>query len=332
MTGRRDEKNKAERVALITGITGQDGSYLAEYLTERGIRVVGTTRQLGAAAGGLPAHLSEKVAIENWDLTDKDRFSELLDRYRPTEVYNYAAFSSGEHMDRNPEAVVEINGLAVVRMLEAIRQTGSPIRFCQASSSEVFAGAAASPQSESSPRVPRSVYGAAKILADNVVALYRAKYDMFCCSAFLFNHESPRRGEGFVTKKVVRAAVAIKAGSKEKLMLGNLAAARDWGYAGDYVRAMAMMLEVEKPDDYVVATGMAHTVADLCERAFGAVSLDYRDHVEVDPRFFRPTEPAPIIGDATRARLALGWTPSTSFDELIEIMVQAELHSKGVGV
>ena len=313
-----------QRVALITGITGQDGTYLAECLSTRGYRVIGTTRNLRSTADAIASDLSKSIELTEWDLIDKDRFSGILELYNPTEIYNFAAFSSGEHMDRDPEAVTEINGLAVIKMLDAIKQSGAPIRFCQASSSEVFAGTSLSPQSEETPRVPRSVYGAAKILADNIVKLYREKYGLFCCSAFLFNHESPLRGEGFVTTKVVRAAVQIKAGRQDKLLLGNLSAARDWGFAGDYVRAMALMLDALNPADYVIATGKAHTVADLCAHAFTALSLDYRDHVETDPRFYRPNEPAPIIGDASRARTALGWSPTTSFEELVKMMVDAE--------
>lgn len=316
--------SEAPRVALITGVTGQDGSYLAEQLIAEGVRVVGTTRSLRATAS--PPVDPSAVTLVEWDMVDAARFAALLAAYRPTHVYNLAAFSSGEYMDRQPAAVTEINGLAVVRILEAIRQTGAPIRFCQASSSEVFAGSGLSPQSEGTPRVPRSVYGAAKILGDNVIRLYRDKYGMFCCSAFLFNHESPRRGEGFVTRKVVRAAARIKAGLQDTLLLGDLGAARDWGFAGDYVRAMTLMLDAARPVDYVVATGIAHTVADLCERAFTAVSLDYRDHVVVDPGFVRPPEAAPILGDARRLRQELGWVPSMSFDALIAMMIEAELH------
>ncbi|MBN8816731.1 MAG: GDP-mannose 4,6-dehydratase [Sphingomonas sp.] len=313
------------RTALITGITGQDASYLAEYLVGRGVTVVGTTRDVAGAASQMPPALAEQVTIVEWDLIDKERFVALLTDHRPTEIYNFAAFSSGQYMDRDPERVVDINGVAVVRMLEAIRSIDPSIRFCQASSSEVFAGSGISPQSENTPFVPRSVYGAAKILADNAVKLYREKYGVFCCSAYLFNHESPRRGDGFVTTKIVRAAVAIKSGRQTTLALGNLAAARDWGFAGDYVRAMALMLEAERPSDYVVASGATHTVAEFCDRAFGAVGLDYRDHVVVDPAFFRPVEAMQIVGDPTRAHADLGWAPTTTFPALVDMMIAAEL-------
>lgn len=317
-------QNAAHKTALITGVSGQDGSYLAEYLLAKGVRVVGTAREGAAAAARLPAALSEAIAVEPWDLIDKPRFADLLAQYRPNQIYNLAAFSSGEHMDRHPERVCDINGIAVLRMLEAIRAHDPAIRFCQASSSEVFAGAAISPQSEATPRQPRSIYGAAKILADQVIVLHRQKYGLFCCSAFLFNHESPRRGAGFVTTKIVRAAVAISQGRQDKLLLGNLAALRDWGFAGDYVRAMALMLEADQPADYVIATGQVHTVADFCDHAFRAVDLDYRDFVEVHPDFYRPVEATTIIGDTTRVRAALDWQPQVSLPELVVAMVDAE--------
>jgi len=319
------------RVALITGVAGQDGSYLAEQLLREGVPVVGTTRNLQATAPRVAELLPSAIELVEWDMLDAARFAALLDTHQPTEIYNLAAFSSGEHMDRHPAAVTEINGLAVVKMLEAIRQSGAPIRFCQASSSEVFAGTGISPQSETTPRVPRSVYGAAKILADNMVKLYRDKYGLFSCSAILFNHESPRRGESFVTRKVVRAAALIRMGLQDKLLLGDLRAARDWGFAGDYVRAMTLMLCATKPADYVIATGIPNTVADLCERAFAAVSLDYRDHVVVDPNFVRPPEAAPILGDASLARQELGWTTTISFDALVDMMVEAEMCAVNAG-
>ncbi len=318
-------------VALITGITGQDGYYLAKELLAQGMRVVGTTREMAGARSRLE-DLADRVALVAWDLVDAARFERILQTVRPTHVFNLAAFTSGEFMDRDPQAVTDINGVAVLRMLEAIRSADPAIRFVQASSSEVFAQSGVSPQNELTAKVPRSVYGAAKIFADNIIALYRQKYGLFCCSAFLFNHESPRRGDGFVTTKVVRAAVAIKAGEQENLLLGNLSAARDWGYAGDYMRAMELMALAPEPADYAIATGTAHTVAELCARAFAAVGLDHRDHVEVDPRFYRPTEPAPIVGDARLARERLGWQPETSFDALIAMMVEAELSRRSEGL
>lgn len=299
--------SKRPRIALLTGISGQDGIYLAEHLVAHGTKVVGTTRDYAACARLAGDRLPDTVEIVEWDLLDRDRFAQILDQHRPTHIYNLAAMSSGEHMDRNPELVAETNGFAVLGMLETIRHAGAGIRFCQASSSEVFAGAGVSPQNESTPRVPRSIYGAAKIFADNIVKLYREKFGLFCGSAILFNHESPRRGDGFVTKKIVRAAVRIKLGRQGKLSLGNLETARDWGFAGDYMSAMALMAEAPEPADYVIATGVARTVSTFCEVAFGALALDYREFVEIDPTFYRPSETAPILGDPSRIRNHLGW-------------------------
>jgi GDPmannose 4,6-dehydratase len=310
------------KTALITGISGQDGYYLACDLLEAGFRVVGTTRSLNAAQKSLGKDLSSRVELVDWDLVDHARLIDILLRYTPGQIYNLAALSSGEFMDRNPALVTDVNGVSVLRMLEAIRQTDPSVKFCQASSSEVFAASGVSPQDERTPRMPRSVYGAAKIYADNIIALYRSKYDLFACSAFLFNHESPRRGEGFVTQKIVQAAVRIKRGEQSKLPLGNLRAARDWGFAGDYMRAMRLMLNAKAPRDYIVATGRAHTVEELCDLAFGIVGLDYRDHIEVDARHYRATEPAPIIGNNERVRADLGWQPRISFKEMIEMMIE----------
>lgn len=306
--------------ALITGIAGQDGHYLASQLIADGVRVVGTTRDVLTAE--LDPDLAAHVELFEWDLVNRDRFLSLLRDCHPTQIYNLAAFTSGEFMDREPERVTDINGTAVLRMLEAIRSNHPAIRFCQASSSEVFAASGVSPQDEGTPRVPRSIYGAAKVYADAVVRLYREKYDLFACSAFLFNHESPRRAIGFVTQKIVHAAVRIKLGKENELALGNLSAARDWGFAGDVTRAMRLMLAAERPCDYVIATGQTHTVAELCDLAFGLLGIDYRNHVKVDPRHFRDDEPAPIVGNAARAHAELGWSPEVSFREMIAMMIE----------
>ena len=306
--------------ALITGISGQDGFYLASELVAAGWRVIGTTRGLESAAKSLGG-LSTKVELVEWDLVSSDRFVEILDKHRPNQIYNLAALSSGEFMDSDPERLTDINGVAVLRMLTAIRDFGPTIRFCQASSSEVFAASGVSQQDESTPLVPRNIYGAAKVFGDNVVRLYREKYGLFACSAFLYNHESPRRGEGFVTQKVVRAAVRIKLNRQSKLLLGNLSAARDWGFAGDFARAMQLMLAYDTPTDYIVATGQTHTVKELCDLVFGSLGLNYRDHIEVDVRHYRAEAPAPIIGNAFRARTVLNWTPRVSFREMIEMMI-----------
>lgn len=307
--------------ALITGITGQDGHYLAASLLARGVRVVGTTRSLEGAAERLDPELAGRVTLAGWDMTDAERFAALLEEHRPAQIYNLAAFTSGEFMDREPERVTDINGIAVLRMLEAVRRVDPAIRFCQASSGEVFAASGVACQDEDTPRVPRSVYGAAKIYADSICRLYREKYGLFACSAHLFNHESPRRGPGFVTQKVVQAAVRIARGEQRELRLGNLSAARDWGFAGDYVEAMRRMLSAPAPRDYVVATGQAHSVAQLCEMAFGALGLDWRDHVAVDPLHYRAEPAVPVVGNAARARIELGWAPTMTFAALIAMMV-----------
>ncbi len=311
--------------ALITGVTGQDGFYLAADLVAQGVAVVGTTRSPEGAADRLGAALAGRIRVAAWDPADRDGFADLLREHRPTQVYNLAAFTSGEFMDRDPDRVTDVNGVAVLRMLEAIRQVDPAIRFCQASSSEVFAASGVAFQDEDTPFAPRSVYGAAKVYADTICRLYRGKYGLFACSAYLFNHESPRRGAGFVTQKIVRAAVRIRLGRQDRLLLGNLSAARDWGFAGDYVRAMRLMLAAPAPRDHVVATGQAHSVADLCELAFGALGLDYRDHVAVDARHYRPDEPAPVTGNAARARTGLGWSPQVDFPDMIAAMIDHAL-------
>lgn len=317
------KRGSMTRTALITGVTGQDGFYLASQLLADGVRVVGTTRNPDTAQ--LDPALQGQVDLVEWDLTGPDRFAALLREHAPTQVYNLAAFTSGEFMDRNPDRVTDINGVAVLRMLEVIREINPAIRFCQASSSEVFAASGVSPQDETTPRVPRSVYGAAKIYADNILALYRKRHDLFACSAYLFNHESPRRGEGFVTQKIVQAAARIKRGEQDKLLLGNLSAARDWSFAGDFARAMRLMLATDTPRDYVIASGRARTVAEFCDHAFSALGLDYRDHVEIDPRYYRADEPAPIVGNAARARAELGWMPETSFEDMIAQMIDSAM-------
>lgn len=265
--------------------------------------------------------LYTKVELVEWDLISSDRFVEILEEYAPNQIYNLAAFTSGESMDQEPELVTDINGVAVLRMLEVIKDMNQAIRFCQASSSEVFAASGVSPQNENTSRVPRSIYGAAKVFGDTAVRLYREKYGLFACSAILFNHESPRRGEGFVTQKIVRSAVRIKLNRQSKLLLGNLTAARDWGFSGDFARAMQLILAKDTPQDYVVATGQTYTVRDLCELAFSSLNLDYRDYIEVDLNHYRPDESTPIVGNAERARRELNWSPQITFPEMIQMMV-----------
>ncbi len=316
------------KTALITGVSGQDGYCLSRELLDASMDVVGTTRDKAAAMTSLGPELASRIRLVEWDLSSSNGLAAILEEYRPSHVYNLAAFSSGEFMDRHPELMADTNGVAVLRMLEAIKRVDGSIRFCQASSSEVFAASGVSPQNETTPRVPRSIYGAAKIFADNVVKFYREKHGLFASSAILFNHESPRRGDGFVTQKIVQAAARISLGKQDKLALGNLSSARDWGYAGDYMRAMRLMLEANSAGDYVLATGTAHTVAELCELAFGSLALDYRDYVEIDPQHYRAAEPAPIIGDASRAKTELGWTPVISFEKMIGMMIEHAMHAQ----
>jgi GDPmannose 4,6-dehydratase len=313
------------KTALITGISGQDGSYLAEFLLAKGHRVVGTARDIQTAKGALPAGLINGVELVAWDMLSQQRMAEVLAEFHPAEIYNFAAYSSGAGMFDEPVNIGEVNGLAVARILEAIRSVDTTIRFCQASSREIFGEAVESPQSETTPTNPRSPYGAAKLYADAMIRIYRQRHSLFACSAILFNHESPRRGLEFVTRKITHEAAKIKLGLSKELHLGNLDAQRDWGYAGDYVRAMWLMLQQEGADDYVVATGEAHSVRELCEFAFGRLGLDYRDYVREDISTYRPLEPALLVGSAARAKRKLAWSPEIRFRELIHMMVDADL-------
>lgn len=313
--------------ALITGITGQDGSYLTELILGRGYRVVGAVRDGVRASLSMPKELLDRVEFVEWNVLDQQKMVDVLSRYRPAEIYNFAAYSSGSGMFDDPVGIGEVNGLAVARMLEAIRAVDVNIRFCQASSREIFGDAVESPQTESTPANPRSPYGAAKLYADSMIRIYRQRYGLFACSAILFNHESPRRGLEFVTRKITREAARIKLGLAKELNLGNLDAQRDWGFAGDYVRAMWLMLQQEQADDYVVATGKAHSVRELCEFAFSRLGLDYRDHVREDASAYRPVEPALLVGNASKANHKLGWKPEIEFRELVHMMVDADLQS-----
>jgi GDPmannose 4,6-dehydratase len=314
-------------IALITGITGQDGSYLAELLLAKGYHVIGAVRDSQIAKKSLPTMLKNSVEQIAWDMLDQRRMKEVLIEYRPTEVYNFAAYSSGAGMYDDPVGVGEVNGLAVMRILEAIREVDAKIRFCQASSREIFGEAIESPQTEDTPANPRSPYGAAKLYADSMIRIYRQHYGLFACSAILFNHESPRRGLCFVTRKITQEAAKIKLGLAKELHLGNMDAQRDWGYAGDYVRAMWLMLQQEQPDDYVVATGKAHSVRELCEFAFSHLGLDYRDYVREDASAYRPVEPVALVGSADKANRILSWKPEVEFKELVHMMVDADLQS-----
>jgi len=314
--------------ALITGITGQDGSYLAEFLLEKGYEVIGMVRRTSTVNFDRIRHIQDRLTLVQGDLLDQASVIDILAEHRPDEVYNLAAQSFVPTSWKQPVLTGEFTALGVTRVLDAIRVvygSGRTARFYQASSSEMFGKVREVPQNEHTPFYPRSPYGVAKVYGHWITVNYRESYDMFACSGILFNHESPRRGFEFVTRKVTHEVARIKLGLSRELALGNLEAQRDWGYAGDYVQAMWLMLQQNEPDDYVVATGETHSVRELCQVAFEHVGLDYRDFVRVDARFLRPAEVDQLVGDATKARSVLGWRPNVSFAELIRMMVDADL-------
>ncbi len=315
----------SKRLAFITGIAGQDGSYLAELLLAKGYRIVGAVRDPQKAQAALPAEIADAVELVTWDMLDERSMTEALARYRPQEIYNFAANSSGAGMYDDPVGMGEVSGIAVARMLEAIRAVDAGTRICQASSREIFGEAAESPQRESTPANPRSPYGAAKLYADSMIRIYRQRYGIFACSAVLFNHESPRRGLGFVTRKITHEAARIKLGLAKELHLGNLDAQRDWGFAGDFVRGMWLMLQQKHADDYVLATGLVHSVRELCDLAFSHLGLDYRDYVREDEAYYRPAEAALLVGDIAKARTELKWQPEVTFRQLVQMMVDHDL-------
>ncbi|MCS6816479.1 MAG: GDP-mannose 4,6-dehydratase [Blastocatellia bacterium] len=311
--------------ALITGITGQDGSYLAELLLEKGYKVYGIVRRTSTTNLGRIAHLEGEIELIYADLLDENSLIHALKVAEPDEVYNLASQSFVPTSWSQPVLTGEFTALGVTRLLDAIRVVNPRIRFYQASSSEMFGEAREVPQNEQTPFHPRSPYGVAKLYGHWITINYRESYGMFACSGILFNHESPRRGLEFVTRKVTHAVARIKHGLQKELRLGNLEARRDWGYAKDYVEAMWLMLQQDEPDDYVIATGETHSVRELCELAFGFVGLDYRDYVVVDPSLFRPADVNLLVGDASKARRRLGWEPKVRFEELIKMMVEADL-------
>ena len=324
--------------ALITGITGQDGSYLAELLLGKGYQVHGLVRRSSSFNTERIDHIYQdphepnaRLRLHHADLSDAVALARLLHEIEPTEVYNLGAQSHVRGSFDQPIFTADITGLGAVRLLEVIHgyemQSGRKVRFYQASSSEQFGKVLETPQRETTPFYPRSPYGVAKVYAHWITVNYRESYDMHASCGILFNHESPRRGETFVTRKITRAVGRIKCGLQEKLYLGNLDAKRDWGYAGDYVEAMWLMLQQDQPDDYVIATGQTRSVREFCERAFGRVGLDYRDFVEKDPRYFRPAEVDLLLGDATKAREKLGWQPRVTFEALVDMMVDADLEA-----
>ena len=317
--------------ALITGVTGQDGSYLAEQLLARGYEVHGVIRRSSSFNTERVDHLYRdpheedvKFILHHGDLCDGGRMAQLLYRLQPDEVYHLGAQSHVRVSFDIPEYTMDATGMATVRLLEAMHEAGVTSRFYQAASSEMF-GASPPPQSETTPFRPRSPYGVAKAMAFWTAVSYRESYGMFCCNGIAFNHESPRRGETFVTRKITRALARIQAGLQDKLYLGNLDAKRDWGYTPDYTEAMHLMLQQSKPDDYVLATGECHSVREFLDRAAGHLGLDWEGFVEIDERYYRPYEVDVLCGDATKARRALGWEPSVTFEELVRLMVDADV-------
>ncbi len=313
--------------ALITGITGQDGSYLAELLLEQGYDVVGMVRRSSTVNFERITHLMDDVEFAAGDLLDQMSMIEVLQKHRPEEVYNLAAQSFVQTSFGQPVLTGETTALGVTRLLDAIRIVDDSIRFYQASSSEMFGKVHEVPQSETTPFHPRSPYGVAKVYGHWITVNYRESYDLHASSGILFNHESPRRGLEFVTRKITHGVAQIALGQATELRLGNLDAKRDWGFAGDYVEAMWRMLQQEAPDDFVICTGETHSVREFCELAFGRAGLDYEDHVVVDERFFRPAEVDLLVGDAAKAETQLGWRPRTRFNQLVEMMVDHDLET-----
>jgi GDPmannose 4,6-dehydratase len=311
--------------ALITGITGQDGSYLAELLLKEGYEVFGMIRRLSTPNVWRIEHLLERVTLKPADLLDQLSLLRLIEDVQPQEIYNLAAMSFVPASWDQPMLTGEFNSQGVTRMLDAVRRVGPKIRFYQASSSEMFGKVREVPQTELTPFYPRSPYGVSKVFAHYITVNYRESYDMFAVSGMLFNHESPRRGLEFVTRKVTDGVARIKLGLQDKLSIGNLDAHRDWGFAGDYVRAMWLMLQQDQPEDFVIATGVSHSVKELIEIAFARVGLDWEKHVWQDPALLRPAEVDHLLGDATKARKQLGWTPRVDFRQLIEMMVDADV-------
>jgi GDPmannose 4,6-dehydratase len=311
--------------ALITGITGQDGSYLAEFLLERGYEVFGLVRSTSIGTAERIEHLLGRVQLIDGDMLDEGSLVRALNTAHPNEVYNLAAHSFVHRSFGQPVLTADVTGLGVARMLEAIRETDLSVRFYQASSSEMFGNTNQSPQNEGTLLVPASPYAVAKVFGHLLTQSYRRAYGLFACSGILFNHESPRRGLQFVTRKVTDGAARISLGMADTLLLGNLDARRDWGYAGDYVQAMWMMLQQDEPDDYVIASGQNHSVRTLCDLAFGLVGLDYREHVVVDEANLRPSDVAELLGDSSKARSVLGWKPTVDFEGLVKMMIEADL-------
>ncbi len=314
-----------KKTALVTGITGQDGSYLAELLLSKGYKVYGMVRRSSTEKFERIEHIRDQVEIRQADLLDQLSIIDLIEEAQPDEVYNLGAQSFVPTSWVQPVLTAEFTGIGVTKVLEAIRLVNKKIKFYQASSSEMFGRVIETPQTETTPFYPRSPYGVAKVYGHYITVNYRESYDMYACSGILFNHESPRRGMEFVTRKVTDAAARIKLGLSKELRLGNLDAKRDWGFAGDYVEAMWHMLQQKEPDDFVIATGRTHTVQRLVEVAFERVGLNWKEYVQIDKKFLRPAEVDLLVGDCSKAKNQLGWEPKVSFEELIQMMVDEDL-------
>lgn len=330
--------NKMKK-ALITGITGQDGSYLAELLLEKGYEVHGIIRRSSSFNTGRIEHLYQdfhasdaKVFLHYGDLSDSSALSRLLEKIQPDEIYNLAAQSHVRVSFDIPEYTADVVGLGTIRILDAIKETKIKTRFYQASTSELYGKVVETPQTEKTPFYPRSPYACAKLYSYWITVNYRESYDIYACNGILFNHESPRRGETFVTKKITHAIARILKKEQDKLYLGNLDAKRDWGYAKDYVEAMWLMLQQEKAEDYVIATGETHSVREFLDEAFGLVGLDWKKYVEIDPRYYRPAEVDLLLGNPAKAKEKLGWKPKTTFKELVKIMLEYDLNNCGLSL
>ncbi len=319
----------AGKKALITGITGQDGSYLAELLLEKGYEVHGLVRRSSSFNTWRIDHVRDRLVLHYGDLVDQNSLARALEALQPDEVYNLAAQSHVRVSFDMPEYTTDVTAIGVLRVLDAVRDLGLHTRVYQAGSSEMFGLVQETPQTERTPFHPRSPYAVSKVYGHWMAVNYRESYGMHVSNGILFNHESPRRGENFVTRKITMGVAAIKQGREKELRLGNLDPKRDWGYAKDYVEAMWRILQQEKPGDYVVATGETHSVREFCEEAFGCVGLDWKDFVKVDPKYFRPAEVDVLLGDASKARRELGWKPNVTFKELVKLMVEADLESAG---
>lgn len=313
--------------ALITGITGQDGSYLAEYLLEKGYEVYGLVRRSSLEKYDRVAHIADEIRFVEGDLTDQSSLDQAVQQLKPDEIYNLAAQSFVPVSWNQPVLTADVTGLGVLRVLEAVRRHSPQSKFLQASSSEMFGKVRENPQTEGTAFHPRSPYGVAKVFGHNITVNYRESYGIFACSSICFNHESPRRGCEFVTRKVTHTAAKIKLGLADRLKMGNLEAQRDWGFAGDYIRAMWMMLQQAQAEDYVIATGQTHSVQEILEVAFSYLGLNWTKYVEIDPKLVRPAEVDYLCGDASKARRVLGWRPQIEFKQLIEMMVESDLNS-----